>query len=284
MSVLVTGASGFIGQHLAAALAEHDDVIASDFDSRGLTHIYALDVRNQRAVDEILDRRVSAVYHLAAVSSVAACERDPARAIATNVIGTTNVLASAQRYSIPVIIASTGGAMYQPLPGQRSRETDAAQPRSVYGVTKLAAEHAAELTTNMPVALMRLANVYGPGQPSDGEAGVVAILRAQLDEHPRRTIIDLRGYGDPTRDYLHVRDAVNGLMAAEGEHGVFNLGTGVATSVLDLFRLLGGDVADAHLQPLNQGELMHSCLDPSKALRVLGWRAPIDLELGVSLA
>jgi UDP-glucose 4-epimerase len=162
-------------------------------------------------------------------------------------------------------------------------ETHIPEPVSPYGASKWAAESYVRtwaLANDIPHAVCRLGNVYGPRQTSDGEAGVVAIFsRAIFDGRAPK----LFGYGDATRDYVHVADVVSCLRAASGVCGVFNVATGVETSVASVWRMLREAAAadiEPELAPLRRGELTRSCMDPTNAFETLGWRAAIPFAEG----
>jgi UDP-glucose 4-epimerase len=129
---------------------------------------------------------------------------------------------------------------------------------------------------------LRFGNVYGPRQEPHGEAGVVAIFMGLLrgDGTPR-----IYGDGAQTRDYVYVGDVVRAVVAALGaDGGVYNVGTGVETSVLELYaaveRAAGVERAPVH-EPARAGELQRSVLDVSLAARELGWRPEGTLADGL---
>jgi len=183
-----------------------------------------------------------------------------------------------------VVFASTGGAIY----GECERPaTEAAerQPVSPYGTSKLAAEEYLatfnRLHGTRHVSL-RYGNVYGPRQDPHGEAGVVAIFLSRIRDGVPATIF---GDGSQTRDYVFVEDVVRAFMAAVGaDGGVFNVGTGIETSVRELWQgctdAAGVAAEVAHDAP-RLGELQRSSLDPGRAERALGWRAEVDLPGGL---
>jgi UDP-glucose 4-epimerase len=199
--------------------------------------------------------------------------------------GTLNVLAGATLHGAPVVFTSTGGALYgnkAPLP---TPEDAPPAPISPYGASKWAAE-AYVITwreaTGIPHAVCRLGNVYGPRQSPHGEAGVVAIFSHSLWRGASPT---LYGFGEPTRDYVHVDDVARALLAAVGHAGVFNISTGVETAVSRIFELLraaSNSTVSGEPAPLRAGELERSCLDPSRAHEQLGWRAGVGLEEGLA--
>jgi UDP-glucose 4-epimerase len=292
-TALVTGGAGFIGSHVVDSLLGDGDSVAVVDDlstgDRGRVapeaELFALDVSDAPALDRVCDQvRPDAIFHLAAQASVTVSVKDPGRDCEVNVRGTLNVLEAARRLRVPVVFTSTGGALYgerAPLP---TPETFIPEPVSPYGASKWAGEayvRAWTLAHDVPHAICRLGNVYGPRQSAHGEAGVVAIFsRAIFDGHAPK----LFGFGEPTRDYVHVLDVVSCLRAASGVAGVFNVGTGVETSVAGVWAALrdaSGCTLEPELAPLRPGELTRSCLDPSHALRTLGWRAEIPFADGV---
>jgi UDP-glucose 4-epimerase len=291
---IVTGGAGFIGSHVVDALLADDwRVVAVDDLSTGDARRVAseatlevVDITDQAALDPVIDAAApAAIFHLAAQSSVTRSVSDPQRDCEVNVRGTLNVLEGATRHGAPVAFTSTGGALYgnrAPLP---TPEDIPPAPISPYGASKWAGE--AYVTTwreatGIPHAVCRLGNVYGPRQSPHGEAGVVAIFSHQLW---RGTAPTLFGYGEPTRDYVHVHDVAQALLAAVGHAGVFNVSTGVETPVSRIFELLratAGVAVEGEPAPLREGELERSCMDPSRAREQLGWRAEIGLDEGLA--
>jgi UDP-glucose 4-epimerase len=293
-TVIVTGGAGFIGSHVVnALLADGRRVVVIDDLSTGAAARVApeavlevVDIAQANSLDPVMDAiRPAAIVHLAAQSSVTTSVADPRRDCEANVVGTLNVLEAAKRHGAPVVFTSTGGALYgngAPIP--TPEETPPA-PLSPYGASKWAAE-AYVLTwmqaNSVPHAVCRLGNVYGPRQSPHGEAGVVAIFSYHLW---RRRPPTLYGFGRPTRDYVHAEDVARALLAAIGRPGVFNIATGVKTDVMQIFEVLqraAGTSLEPVLAPLRPGELEHSCLDPTRARRELGWQPGISLEDGLS--
>jgi UDP-glucose 4-epimerase len=288
---VVTGGAGFIGSTLVDSLVGRgDEVHVVDDLSAGRreqiaakARLHVLDIR-EPLVDALANARPEVVFHLAAQIDVRRSVSDPVDDAATNVLGTLRVLELAREHDAQVVFASTGGAIY----GECERPaTEAAerQPVSPYGTSKLAAEEylAAwnRLYGTSHVAL-RLGNVYGPRQDPHGEAGVVAIFLSRIRDGVPATIF---GDGSQTRDYVFVEDVVRAFMAAVGaDGGVFNVGTGIETSVRELWQgctdAAGVAAEVAHDAP-RLGELQRSSLDPGRAERALGWRAEVDLPGGL---
>ena len=183
------------------------------------------------------------------------------------------------------VLASTGGALYgdaAPLP---TPESEPPAPASPYGASKAAAEAWAAAMTGlagMRCTILRYGNVYGPGQAGDGSGVVAAFARAMLGGEPPV----IYGDGLQERDYVHVADVVDAhLRALGGGEGVFNLGTGTARTVREVFEAVaaatGYGGAPVHA-PARPGELRRSCLDVRRAARVLGWTARVPFADGIA--
>ncbi len=291
--VVVTGGAGFIGSHVVdALLAEGEQVTVIDDLSAGkqervnaAADLEVVDISDPSALDPVLDAAApKVIYHLAAQASVTASVADPQRDCEVNVRGTLNLLEAARRSGAPLVITSTGGALYgneAPIP---TAETFIPSPLAPYGASKWGAEAYVNTWANssrLPHAVLRLGNIYGPRQSPHGEAGVVAIFSHALwsGERPR-----MFGFGKPTRDYVHVTDVADAMLRAAGTRGTFNIATGIETPVSRLYEILaahaGSDV-EPELLPLREGELERSCMDPARAVEQLGWRARVELEDGL---
>jgi UDP-glucose 4-epimerase len=288
LRAIVTGGAGFIGSHVVEALiARGDDVLVIDNLSSGKRENVPGDA--QLEVTDIREplaehfNGADVCFHLAAQADVRVSVEHPAVDAEVNVLGSINVLEAARAQGTQVVLASTGGAIYgeceRPAP-----EDSPLRPLSPYGVSKLAGEQYlaayGRLYGTGHVSL-RYGNVYGPRQDPHGEAGVVAIFLGRLaaGEQPR-----IFGDGRQTRDYVYAGDVARATLAAVGRQGVFNVGTGTETSVLELYELcrrVAGSEVEAEPADARLGELQRSVLDASLAERELGWRPEISLEEGL---
>jgi UDP-glucose 4-epimerase len=292
-SAIVTGGAGFIGSHVVDSLLGDDyEVIVvddlssgreSNLDSRA--ELALVDITDVEALDSVFDRaRPERVFHLGAQSMVTVSVKDPARDCDVNVRGTLNVVEAAGRHGAPVVFTSTGGALYGDGVPTPTPETQIPAPLSPYGASKWAAESYVltwALASGIPHTVCRLGNVYGPRQSPHGEAGVVSIFSRLLWEGRSPT---LYGFGDATRDYVHVHDVVSCLRAASGTAGVFNVASSVEAPVREIFRILceeSGSNVEPLLAPLREGELTRSCMDPFEARRQLGWKPRIPFQQGM---
>ena len=235
-------------------------------------------------IREPLALEAEVIFHLAAQADVGTSVKRPAYDADVNVVGTVTALEAARAAGARVVFGSTGGAIY----GEVDEPADEDHPRrpvSPYGTAKLAAEEYVQTWNRLYGAghvVLRFANVYGPRQDSSLEGGVVAIFLERMARGEETLIF---GDGGHERDYVHVNDVVSALVAAS-EHagGVFNIGTGRATSVLELHelcrRVTGVEDPPRHVEP-RAGDARRSVLECTRAERELAWRAETTLEQGL---
>lgn len=295
MRVLVTGGAGFIGSHIADLLLEsgHDVAVVDNLSSGKKENIpekanfYELDIRTG-CEPAFADFRPEAVVHQAAQMDVRRSVAEPDFDAEVNVLGTVRLLQNCVKHSVSkFLFASTGGAIYGEQDDFPATEDHPQRPISPYGVSKLSGERYLfyyNAEHGLPYVALRYANVYGPRQDPHGEAGVVAIFSGKLARGETSTI---NGTGEQTRDYVFVRDVARAnLLALENDipSGAYNIGTGVETSVNELYEILR-EGANKDLPPehgsAKPGEQTRSCVDPSLAERALGWRPEIEISSGL---
>jgi UDP-glucose 4-epimerase len=290
--VVVTGGAGFIGSHVVdALLARGDDVHVLDNLATGRREnvddaatFHEADIREDadRVFAEV---QPEACFHLAAQADVRVSVERPDHDADVNVLGTIRVLEAARAHGTRIVFSSTGGAIYgevdRPAPEDAPR-----MPVAPYGTAKLAAEEYVATYNRLhgtSHVVVRYANVYGPRQESNLEGGVVSIFMRLLaaGETPQ-----IYGDGTQTRDFVYVDDvAAATIKALHADGGVFNVGTGVETSVNHLYEAVRR-VADvdrrAEHAPPRAGELSRSVLDIGLARRELRWEPEHDLESGLA--
>jgi UDP-glucose 4-epimerase len=290
--VVVTGGAGFIGSHVVdALLARGDEVHVLDnlfsgrrehVDEAATLHEADIRTDSDRVFDEV---RPEACFHLAAQADVRVSVERPDFDADVNVVGTIRVLEATRRHGTKIVFSSTGGAIYGEV--ERPAAEDAPRrPLAPYGTAKLAAEEYLSMYNRLygtGHCVVRYANVYGPRQESNLEGGVVSIFMRRLAAGETARIF---GDGTQTRDFVYVGDtAAATLRALDADGGTFNVGTGVETSVNDLYeavrRVSGVDRSPEHASA-RPGELSRSVLDVGLAERELGWRPEYDLERGLA--
>ncbi|MDB2252201.1 NAD-dependent epimerase/dehydratase family protein [Halorubrum ezzemoulense] len=291
--VLVTGGAGFIGSNLANHLATDNDVIAVDDCYLGTPENLADDVEfvNMSVVDDELPTDVDVVFHLAALSSYAMHEEDPAQGARVNVEGFVNTIEQARQDGCDTVVYATTSSIY----GDRtepSPETMSVKARTGYEASKLARERYAEYFHNfheMSLAGMRFFSVYqgfGGAEEHKGEfANTVAQFTDKIANGERP---ELFGDGTQTRDFTHVDDVVRACeLAADHElQGIYNVGTEASYSFNEMIELindeLGTDIEPKYIEnPL--AEYVHDTMaDYSKLHEATGWEPTISFEEGVS--
>ncbi|HYH47773.1 MAG TPA: NAD-dependent epimerase/dehydratase family protein [Thermoanaerobaculia bacterium] len=295
-TICVTGGAGFIGSHISDALiaAGHRVLVIDDLSSgkrenvpRG-ADLHVLDIRSKEAAELVATAGVDVLVHEAAQMDVRRSVADPIFDADVNILGTLNLLEAARRGGVKqVLFASTGGAIYGEQDFFPADEDHPARPVSPYGVAKLSVERYLffyHVTYGLDAACLRYANVYGERQNPHGEAGVVAIFHDRLLSGQNATI---NGEGLQTRDYTHVSDVVRANVAVLGRPGfhVYNVGTGVETSVVDLYneiaRALETDRPASH-GPAKPGEQLRSVVDARKLRKDFGLPEPLTLSQGLA--
>lgn len=310
MRILVTGGAGFIGSHLVDGLlaAGHEVVVVDNLSTgkrRNLNpraEFHELDICDPQLEDLFREGKFDYVDHHAAQIDVRHSVSDPVFDAHINILGLLNILKNCCKYGVKgVVFASSGGVVYGEPQQFPVTEKHPKGPLSPYGVSKLASEfylaYYAQVM-GLPYVALRYGNVYGPRQDPNGEAGVVAIFGLKMLQGETPVIF---GDGEQQRDYVYVGDVVlANLLALDylkkgraccGTGGcaindfAFNIGTGVGTSVNELFaqlKELAGFTGEAEYGPERTGELRRIWLDASKAKTELGWIPKVDFREGLS--
>jgi UDP-glucose 4-epimerase len=294
-TILVTGGAGFIGSHVVDAYiqAGHTVYVVDNLSS-GLrenvhpsAHFIDADITALDWDALLSEVRPEVINHHAAQIDVRYSVERPTEDARVNVLGTLALLEAARKHAVTkVIFASSGGAVYGEPTTLPASEHMPPQPLSPYGMAKYIGEQYILFYARLyglRYAVLRYANVYGPRQRPDGEAGVCSIFAAALLEG--RTPV-LYGDGRPVRDYVYVGDVARANVAAltASENVLVNIGSGVGTTVYDVFRMLSQllDVrVEPQLAPLRTGEVFRIFLDCRHAGQKLGWKAEVSLSDGL---
>jgi nucleoside-diphosphate-sugar epimerase len=301
MKALVTGAAGFIGSHLSAALLDSGASVTgidcfTDYYSRAVKEANLGTVKErsgfsfvEAALQDVdltaLLAGVTHVFHLAGQAGVRkSWGADFDVYIRDNIQATQRLLEALARMPIQKYVYSSSSSVYGnhvPLP---MREDTYLQPLSPYGVTKLAGEHLGNLycaNHGVPVVSLRYFTVYGPRQRPD--MAFQRFLTAARDGTP----ITMYGDGEQTRDFTFVADivAANMAAAAQGRPGsVYNIGGGARVTlshVLDLIRDVTGKTIEVRREPEQKGDMRHTYADTSAARRDLDFSPRVTLENGL---
>ena len=294
-TALVTGGAGFIGSHLVDELLNSGRrvIVVDDLSSGQLKNINSNcvfmhgDITSD-ALDSIFEKeKPSLVFHLAAQSSVAISSDKPLLDASTNILGTLKIAENCYKHGVKKLIySSTGGAIYGEPPELPVDESTAPRPISNYGVSKFQGEQFIELyhkLHNVNYCILRYANVYGPRQDGNGEAGVIPIFATLIQDGKQPTIF---GTGEQKRDFISVHDVVRANMLAifNGKNSTYNIGSSVMYSVNQIYDLIKdhyGFTKEALTGAPRTGDVFEISLDYAKAKKELEWEPEIDFENGL---
>jgi len=295
LRILVTGGAGFIGSHLVRALvmAGHSVRVLDNLSTGSLDNLRDViasiefikgDVRDYETVEGAV-RGVDVVIHLAALIDVAESIAKPDLYFDVNVRGTYSVLKASKGVSVFVFASSSavyGEAVRLPIP-----EDHPLNPKSPYAASKISGEAFvmafSELYGFRPV-ILRLFNVYGPKQSRAYAGVIIEFIRRVSRGEPPVIFSD----GEQTRDFVHVNDVVNAIMLALGNdkaRGIYNIGSGIATSINKLAKIILNVMGREDLRPIyappRPGDIRHSVADITKAIKELNYRPNVDLKDGL---
>jgi dTDP-glucose 4,6-dehydratase len=301
--VLVTGAGGFIGSHLAEALTragaevrafvrynsrgDHGWLEVTDPEISQEIEVFRGDLGNPEAVTGAMAGR-EVVFHLGALIPIPYSYRHPREFVTANVEGTLNVLEAARREEPARILHTSTSEVYGTAQTVPIDEEHPLHPQSPYAASKVGADQVAlsfQRSFGTPVVVARPFNTYGPRQSAR------AVIPTIVTQALARDVVEL-GATDPTRDFLFVEDTVSGMMRcaeAEGVEGeVINLGTGIEVSIGELagrvLHQLGKELPvtldQDRLRPADS-EVERLVAGTTKAKGLLGWEPEVDLDEGL---
>ena len=287
--ILITGGAGFIGHHLVARLLDlKHQVFVIDNLSQGSksqlinkTRFYQFDVQNPKLKNLITKIKPDIVYHLAADSRVTSSRQ---KTLTNNVIATYNLLNCLKNINLKHFIFVSSAAVYGQASSFPIPETAALQPISDYGLSKLTGElYCRQFNPFFPSTVFRFANVYGPGQDSSSEGGVVAIFINQLLKNTPPTIF---GTGKQVRDFIFVKDVVTAMikLLSAPQTGIFNISSNQSTSINQLLSVIANHLSlkpTFHRRKQRPTDIQKSLLDNTKANSAFNWRPDHDLSSGL---
>lgn len=298
----MTGGAGFIGSHIVDRLltdgfevtlidnlftgrleniAHHEGV--KDF------HFVQGDIRNFDLVKKVL-RNVDAVFHEAALVGATFSVENPVLTNEVNVTGTLNLLKACVDSDVKRFIYASSAAVYGKIETLPHQEGLSPRPISPYGVSKLAAENYVKVFSEvygLETVCLRYFNVYGPRQTYGPYSGVITIFINRLLGNQPPIIY---GDGKQTRDFINIQDVVDAsilaLVRENAVREVFNIATGIGTTVNQVANMLQEIIGKTRLKPVytgpRMGDIRHSYADISKARRVLGYYPKVSLRDGLA--
>jgi UDP-glucose 4-epimerase len=292
--VLVTGGAGFIGSNLANHLAADNEVRVVDDEYLGTPENLdnGVEYHDRSVLEEDLPTDVDVLFHLAALSSYAMHEEDPAAGARVNVEGFVNTVEQARADGCETVVYASTSSIYgnRTEPSPESMDVEA---RTGYEASKLARERYGEYFAHhydMDVAGMRFFSVYqGYGGAEEHKGEYANIIAQFANDVAEGRSPEIYGDGTQTRDFTHVEDVVRGLVAAAENRltGVYNLGTGESydfeTVVGAINAELGTDVEPVYVEnPIPEDVYVHDTMaDTTRIREATGWEPEISFEEGV---
>lgn len=294
MSILITGGAGFIGSNMVDALIDGNyEVIVIDNLSTGYrenlnnkAQFYNIDLNDRKIYDVFKKHNIEKVIHLGAQIDVTRSVKDPIYDSNINIQGSINLFQACIKNDVKKVVYASSAAVYgEPnyLPINEGHPIKAMSP---YGVSKHTPEHYLKYFNNeydLDYTVLRYSNVYGPRQSAAGEGGVIAIF---VDRMLRDKSPVIYGDGKQSRDFIHVFDIIRAnLQALDTASGkTLNVSTRTETTVNRLVKIINENL-DKNLEPIykerREGDIRHSILDNSKALKYLEWEPTFNIEDGI---
>lgn len=291
MKILVTGACGFIGQHLISAFGNNKAFGKTNHDVVGLDLESGWDVRDRHQVFKTFElERFDMVIHLAALTGVRRGEEFPKEYIDTNVLGTKNIVDACEQYNIIRLINFSSSSVYGDHANHGKKlESWPCEPKSIYGISKLMAEKIVN-RAKMETFNVRPFTVYG----KNGRQDQVMMRWIGIMKEGRMVPVYAGGKKNADhirRGYTHVNDLIDGVMAIlalpfkglpfeDPRHETINLGGDKSVSLLDLIGIFLLAIPDFKYQYFGRqpGDVRTSIGDTTHARHLLGWEPKMDFE------
>ncbi|WP_147803698.1 SDR family NAD(P)-dependent oxidoreductase [Alkalicoccus halolimnae] len=295
-TIFVTGGAGFIGSHVVERLLSRGDrVVVYDSLTTGTAGnippealFIKGDIRDKELVEQSVARhQPDGIIHLAAQSKVGPSLEKPEEDLSINILGTVHMLEAARKTGVSRFVSASSAAVYGDVDRLPIMEVSPKEPLSPYGTSKLGAEQYIQSYARLysiRTAALRFANVYGPRQTVDTEAGVITIFCEALLAGRQ---VYIQGDGGQTRDFVYVKDVAEAVIEAlnkETVRGVYNVSSETQTSINELLQQLsraaGKDPEPDHGDP-RPGDIRHSFLSYQRLHEAAGWSPKVSLAEGL---
>ncbi len=294
MKILVTGGAGFIGSNIVDRLTKegHEVVVIDNLSTGKLENLnkkakfYKLDIGSPQTKAVFNKEKFDVVYHKAAQIDVQKSINDPIFDGDVNILGTINILEACKETNVKKIIYASSAAVYGEPQYLGIDEKHQINPSSYYGISKYTPENYIKTYSkyyDLSYTILRYANVFGIKQDPKGEGGVIAIFMDKFFKGEAPTIY---GNGSATRDFIYIEDVIDANIKAlyKGNGDVFNIGTGKATSIKELYhmmkKLMKSDIG-VQYGPDRKGDIKESYFNVGKATEKLGWIPTYNIVEGL---
>ena len=301
MRILITGSSGFIGHKLFPALLyEGHTIFGLDVVDYTCTwfepFFFKADIREPNSLSIVFEKtNPEVVFHLAANKDVRKSVSDTVSDADTNLLGTINVAQLCLKHNARLIFTSSGGCVYGDNVLCPTFVTAPCEPSSPYGLSKYSAEQYLKLfhkLHGLNYTILRLANVYGPDLRPEDKRAPSDVISIFINTLLKKESVKITGTGTQTRDFIYIDDCIHALMAVlntdPGKHvnRVFNIGTGIATSINTVLQMVAKkchiENPDIIYTPEIIAEQHNSCLDITDTENILSWKPAVSLQEGIT--
>jgi UDP-glucose 4-epimerase len=305
--VLVTGGAGYIGSHVARLLKQSGSfpIVVDDFSTGLRPRLYdiptiELDLSDSKAVSSlegvINKYRVKAAIHLAALKQADESVFQPETYFTKNIGGFSNLLTAMRNTGVTKLVFSSSAAVYGNTSTELTSEEHATEPINPYGQTKLIGEWMAknaETAWGLSHVSLRYFNVAGAGWADLADTQKLNLIPIAFETLKEGSALKIFGDDHPTkdgtciRDYIHVMDLANAHLKALDYLGrpdrlypVFNVGTGVGHSVIEVLETIGSTIGLPFKYEIleRRPEASYSVADVTRATEVLGWKSQLELN------